>query len=56
MSQFLVRYTAYTSQTSSEVLAEGEMAVDCSTSYQAEQYVKNMFSNTRVILQGVRQQ
>lgn len=55
MNTFLVRYIAYTSPESSEVLAEGEMSVNCSTSSQAEQYVKNMFSNTRVILQGVRQ-
>jgi hypothetical protein len=55
MSQdFIVRYTAYTGPSSSEVLSEGEMVVNAGSSYQAEQYVKNIFGDNRVILQGVR--
>jgi hypothetical protein len=55
MSQdFIVRYTAYTGPNSSEVLSEGDMIVNAGSSYQAEQYVKNIFGNNRVILQGVR--
>lgn len=54
MATFYVTYTVYR-QGSSEVISEGEMPVNTSTSYMAEQTVKAMFAGNEVVLRGVRQ-
>jgi hypothetical protein len=54
MTTFYVTYTVYR-QGSSEVVTEGEMPINATTNYQAEQAVKAMFSGNEVVLRGVRQ-
>lgn len=51
---FNVTYTVYRPG-SGEVLSEGTMPVDVTTSYQAEQTVKAMFSGSEVLIRYVTQ-
>jgi hypothetical protein len=51
MSTFYVRYSVYRPG-SSEVITEGEMPINASTNYQAEQAVKAMFAGSEVVVRG----
>ena len=51
MATYYVSYTVYRPG-SSEVISEGQMPINSSTNYQAEQAVKAMFQPNEVVLRG----
>lgn len=51
MATYYVTYTVYRPG-SSEVITEGQMPINASTNYQAEQAVMAMFQPNEVVLRG----